>query len=404
MRLLLTARMRLALLLSALFIGAGGILLGLNYTLVRYRLQVVPVPFAGTTGTDDTLVVLELPLTQSPQQPVQITVPSPDELATLRALEQQIIEASLRELLLQSSIALALMAVIVSWLSWIVAGRVLRPVRAITAVARRLSEERLHERIALAGPHDELKELADTFDGMLSRLEQAFGSQRRFAASASHELRTPLTIMRTEVEVTLADPQASVDELRAMGETVRDAVLRCERLIDGLLTLARSEQAVTRRDVVDLAVCAQIALAQLGGEARLLEVRPTVRLAAASVMGDPALLERLISNLVANAVRHNQRGGWLSINSCVEGEQAILRVENSGPAVPPEQVEELFLPFRRLAGERLGSAQGTGLGLTIARAIAEAHGGHLLARARSEGGLQVELRLPRVPGVMASTA
>jgi signal transduction histidine kinase len=396
MMLRMTFRLRLTLLFSAVFLCTGGILLGLNYALVRYRLQILPLPAirpmtAG--GLPGPAVGAGLGAPQAPQP----QTPPPQGIDELRSIQQQIVAASLRELIIQSGLALMLMAVVVVWLSWAIAGRVLQPVQQITAVARRLSEQHLHERIALQGPQDELKQLADTFDSMLDRLERAFASQQRFAASASHELRTPLTIMRTEIDVTLADPAATVDDLRAMAEILREATDRSERLIDGLLTLARSEQIVERRDLVDLAATAAAAVRQIAPQAHDLSLDCETSLVPIQVQGDAPLIERMVANLVENAVRHNQPGGWVRICIGTEREWARLIVENSGAMIPAAAVEELFLPFRRGHGERVGSARGTGLGLTIVRAIAEAHAGMVTAKARKGGGLQVELRLPLTP-------
>jgi signal transduction histidine kinase len=285
---------------------------------------------------------------------------------------------------------------------------VLRPLQRITATAKRLSERTLHQRIALQGPDDELKELADTFDGLLGRLDAAFDAQRRFAANASHELRTPLAISRTEVEVALADPDTPNAELRAMAERVRDATGRSERLIEGLLTLARSEQAPRLWEPADLADAATLALEhtrhqhqdqdQDGG------LRLVTRLRRAPVQGDPALLERMVANLVENAVRHNQPPGWLEVATGTSDGRAFVQVANGGQEIPPDQVESLFEPFRRLHG-RVASAsavRGAGLGLSIVRSVARAHGGDAHAVALAGGGLQVTVRLPvRAQATMA---
>ena len=390
-----TARLRLTLLLSVLFLSSGSILLLLNYSLVRYRLQLMPVVLPLSSGSQF-MQGEHIPGTKQGDTLFQIPISSSDVQGELQALQARIVTASLRELLLQSGLTLALMAGLVVLLSWLIAGRVLRPVQSITALARRLSEEQLHERIGLQGPHDELKELADTFDNMLARLERAFALQGRFAASASHELRTPLTIMRTEVDITLADPQASVAELRAMGEIIRGAVERSERLIDGLLMLARSEQSLQGRTQVDLAACVHAAIEQIQAEAQAQHLRWEIELQTVYVAGDVALLERLVANLVENAVHHNHRQGWIRLKTWANDGMARLMIENSGPHIAAEQAEALFLPFRRLGGDRIGAARGTGLGLTIARATAEAHNGTLVAHARPDGGLRIELSLPHL--------
>ena len=290
------------------------------------------------------------------------------------------------------AVALGAMTGLSVLLGWAMAGRVLRPLQRITATAKHVSQDNLDERIALEGPRDELKELADTFDGMLERLSGAFASQRRFVANASHELRTPLTVIRTELDVTLADPHATNADLRAMGETVRDATLATERLIQALLTLARSQGGVTRRDPVDLADCARTAVAQAGAEAsaRDLDMRPA--LDPAPVRGDRRLLERLVANLVENAVRHNVDGGTVEVRTASAAGRSTVEVRNDGPAVPPDAVASLLEPFQRL--DRGAPGDGVGLGLSIVRSVAEAHGGSVELRARPSGGLVARVSLP----------
>jgi len=294
------------------------------------------------------------------------------------------------------AVALGAMTGLSVLLGWAMAGRVLRPLQRITATAKRVSQDNLDERIALEGPRDELKELADTFDGMLERLSGAFASQRRFVANASHELRTPLTVIRTELDVTLADPHATNADLRAMGETVRDATLATERLIQALLTLARSEGGVTRRDPVDLADCARTAVAQAGAEAsaRDLDMRPA--LDPAPVRGDRRLLERLVANLVENAVRHNVDGGTVEVRTATAAGRSTVEVRNDGPTVPPDAVGSLLEPFQRL--DRSARGDGVGLGLSIVRSVAEAHGGSVELHARPSGGLVARVSLPARDG------
>jgi len=277
---------------------------------------------------------------------------------------------------------------------WLLSGRMLKPLRDITGTARRLSVANLHERIALEGPRDELTELADTFDGMLGRLDGAFASQRRFVANASHELRTPLAIMRAQVDVALGDPEVTRGELLAASRVVRDAVDRCERLLDGLLVLARSDRGLDAAEPVDLAESAARALDLVSAAAaeRGIELRST--LGTAPVRGDPALLDRLVANLVENAVAYNGPPGWVEVVTANGGPTASVRVVNSGPPVPPDRVPVIFEPFQRLSRERTGSGRGAGLGLSIVRSVARAHGGDVCAHARAEGGLAVEVELP----------
>lgn len=297
-------------------------------------------------------------------------------------------DTTLAHLLQYSLIILAGSSLLAAIAGWIVAGRVLRPVHQITAAALAASEHNLAARVASRGPRDELRELADTFDTMLTRLQTAFESQRRFIANAGHELRTPLTVMRTSLDVVLAKPAATNAELRAMGQDTRVAVEHADRLINSLLTLARSEHHPTGREPVDLATIAEDVLDTTDPAGRRLHLS----LEPAITSGDPVLLERLIANLVDNAISYNAHGGhvWVT-SSTVEGE-AILVVANTGPVVPDNALPALFEPFQRLQ-ERVGG-HGFGLGLAIVASIATAHHGSVSAQARPEGGLTVTVTLP----------
>lgn len=289
----------------------------------------------------------------------------------------------------------------------------LRPISRVTQMARRLSTETLDQRINMGGPNDELRELADTFDDMLARLASAFESQRRFVANASHELRTPMAVMRTEVDVTLSDPDATTDDLRRMGDVVVDAIGRAERLVDSLLVLARLQSdegpsALDQRERVNLAALAPRALQLSSQEALAAGVSIHPDLQDAWVLGDASLLERLMGNLLENAVRHNVPGGWVRITSRTTpaGGSAIggpagagvvtLEVVNGGAVVPPEEAARLFEPFRRGARARTGP-RGSGLGLSIVQGIALAHNGRLGLFAPAEGGLRVTVTLPALP-------
>jgi signal transduction histidine kinase len=362
-----TVRLRMTLLYAGVFFVAGALLLSVSYVLVRQAL-LDPANLRNVAGDWNHNV----------------------------AVQHDVADTTLPKLRNYYVIALAAMTGLSVLLGWAMAGRVLRPLQRITATAKRVSQDNLDERIGLDGPRDELKELADTFDGMLGRLSAAFASQRRFVANASHELRTPLTVIRTELDVTLADPDATTTELRAMGETVRDATLDTERLIQALLTLARSEAGVTRRDPADLADCARIAVAQTGADtlARDLAVRPV--LDPAPVRGDRRLLERLVANLVENAVRHNVDGGTVEIRTASAAGRSTIEVHNDGAIVPPEAVPSLLEPFQRL--DRGARGDGVGLGLSIVRSVAEAHGGSVELRARPAGGLVVRVSLPARDG------
>ena len=292
-------------------------------------------------------------------------------------------------------VALGAMTMVSVAAGWLLAGRALRPLRDITATARRVSGENLGERIGLKGPADELKQLADTFDGMLARLDGAFGSQRHFVANASHELRTPLAIMRTEVDVSLADPDATVEELRRMGEAVRETVDRCERLIEGLLMLARSEAATGREEPADLAALAADCITDLRARAREADVEVRDDLEPAWTRGEPALLERMIANLVDNGIQHNEPGGYLRVSTRTAGVHVRLTVANGGPRIDVVDAEKLTEPFRRL--DR--AAGGFGLGLSIVRSVVVAHGGTIEIRAPETGGLEVRIELPALPRV-----
>lgn len=299
---------------------------------------------------------------------------------------------ALHRLLIEYIGALAVMTAVSVVAGWLLAGRALAPLRAITAAARRVSGENLGERIALVGPEDELKELADTFDGMLARLDRAFASQRHFVANSSHELRTPLAIMRTEVDVALADPDASVAELRAMGEAIRETIDRSEALIAALLVLARSEAIAGRAETLDLGELAADCVTDLHLQAQNAGVTVTTDLQPALTRAEPALAERVTANLIDNAIRHNVRGGHLHVQTRTVGGDVELLVENGGAVIDPGDAQALTEPFRRL-NRAVG---GFGLGLSIVRSVAEAHGGSVAVRAPATGGLAVTVRLPTV--------
>ncbi|HUB42609.1 MAG TPA: HAMP domain-containing sensor histidine kinase [Streptosporangiaceae bacterium] len=313
--------------------------------------------------------------------------------------------------LIGSGIALAAMTAVAVGLGWVMSGRVLRPLRTITWAARNISASNLHRRLALPGPRDELKELADTVDGLLARLEASFDAQRQFVANASHELRTPLARQRTLVEVALAEPEPTVTGLRSACERVLAAGDQQERLIEALLTLARSQRGLDRWERIDLVTIAAEVLRGREGEAAAANVQVNCTIGGgamapagptAVLLGDVRLTERLVANLVDNAVRHNVPGGWICLRVGTEQGQAVLTAANSGPIVPPGEVARLFAPFQRLGGGRGATARrrdGQGLGLSIVSAIAAAHGADLKARARLDGGLHIELRFPPLPAL-----
>ncbi len=371
-----TIRLRLTLTYGLVFLLTGAVLLTIGYALVRHN--VGGIRFRRQFGAPG------IPPALRPGFGA-----TPSELALVKDVHKQLVAGALHRLLAEYLLALGAMTLVSVATGWWLAGRALRPLREITATAHRVSGENLGERIGLSGPADELKELADTFDGMLGRLDAAFASQRHFVANASHELRTPLAIIRTEVDVALADSHASTGELRSMGEAVRETVDRCERLIESLLMLARSEAGAGREEPVDLAALAADCITDLRARAREAGVRVLAELEPAWTRGEPGLLERMIANLVDNGIRHNEPGGWLQMSTRVADGTALLSVANGGHVIDPAAALTLTEPFRRL-----DRAQGGfGLGLSIVRSVVDAHGGSIEVLAPSEGGLEVRVGL-----------
>jgi signal transduction histidine kinase len=303
-------------------------------------------------------------------------------------------DLALNSLLRRSLLALIGVAVLAFAVGYVMAGRVLAPLGRITRTARGVASSDLKRRIELDGPDDELKELADTFDDMLERLERSFDAQRRFVANASHELRTPLAINRTLLEVQLSDPAASAD-LQQLGKTLLSTNERSEQLVEGLLLLARSDNEIVDRKPVELAEAASQALDQSRAEANDRRVTLRSTLGSALVQGNGVLLERIALNLVQNAVRYNAPDdGWVEVTTAAEAGYAVLVVSNTGPVVPAYEIDNLFEPFRRLRTERTGSDKGVGLGLSIARSVARAHGGSISAVPREGGGLVMRVAIP----------
>jgi signal transduction histidine kinase len=376
-----TIRLRLTALYGTVFLITGAALLTLGYVFVRTNLR--------------THHSLRAVLHRLGIEPTRGEYGFPANSPTgklIHTVQDQILGGALHRLLLEYIGALLLMTAASVVIGWLLAGRALAPLREITATARRVSGENLGERIDLRAPADELKELADTIDGMLSRLDGAFASQRHFVASASHELRTPLAIMRTEIDVALADPDASAQELREMGEAVRDTVDRCERLIASLLLLARSEAAAGHEEPVDIAALAADCITDLWAPAQEAHIHIVDDLEPAWTSGDPGLLERLIANLVDNGIHHNESRGYLRVSTRTHEDHVELVVANGGPRIDPERVAELVEPFRRM--DR--SVRGFGLGLSIVQSIARAHHGMATLIAPDAGGLEVRVRLPRL--------
>lgn len=392
-----TVRLRLSLVYGAMFLACGIALLAVTYVLVanatdtgvyRNGNTTVVVGHQGSGPTHSTSTPSTQTNTQSTGSPGAPQI-SP---ALAEKLAKQQHAALLRQLLLQSGIALAITTVVSIGLGWLVAGRVLRPLRTITGAVREISETNLHQRLALSGPDDELSELGDTFDGLLARLDASFHAQRSFIANASHELRTPLARQRTIGQVALADPDATTESLRAAHERVLAAGEQQERIIESLLPLARGQAGLHRHHHFDLAGLAKQILTTRSAEAaaRDIDLRTTLRPAPAS--GDPRLVERLIANLLDNGLRHNHPDGHLDVSTETRDRHAVLTVTNTGPDIPPDAIERLFQPFRRLDPDRTGD--GLGLGLSIVQAIADAHGAPITAQPHPHGGLTVEISFP----------
>ncbi|GGV54089.1 sensor protein CutS [Streptomyces longisporoflavus] len=380
----MSLRTRLSLVYGGLFLVAGVVLLGVTYALFNQQLSGRTMKFVnasppGATTADERFRKAE---------------------EWMRGQQDSLHEAATTSLLTQGGIALAVVGCAATGLGWLIAGRVLAPLHRVTDTARRIAaasgaDRGLHERIALAGPQDDVKDLADTFDTMVERLDRSFDGQRRFVANASHELRTPLTLGRALVEVAMHRRSASED-VRQLGENLLQINIRHERLINGLLLLAGSENEIAERLPVDLADIVTHVVAQTAPEAGEAGVTVHEEAAEAVVAGDALLLERLVQNLVENGIRHNTgAGGKVSVTCRTRSGGGIeLEVGNTGPAIPPYEIPVLFEPFRRLNADRLVTAKGAGLGLSIVRSIARAHDGEVTARPREGGGLTVTVTLP----------
>jgi signal transduction histidine kinase len=387
----LTIRARLTLLYTVLFAACGAVVVVITYTLVAASLR-------GTSAdqqTDQRVTASDKFLTGCKRAAEAGTMDANTKAKCSAALQgvkigvQSQRDLTLDHLLTYSLITLAAVTVLAAVAGWLVAGRVLRPVHRITAAARAATEHNLSGRVALTGPRDELRELADTFDDMLTRLDAAFDSQRRFIANASHELRTPLTVMRTTIDVVLAKPAPTPAELTAMAEDVRAAADHAEALIEALLTLARNERGLTVREPVDLATVAEDVLDTADLDGLLLRTSLT----PAATTGDPVLLERLVANLVDNAVRYNVAGGEVTVLASTVDGHAQLVVANTGPVIDPATVAGLFEPFRRLQDRT--ASDGVGLGLAIVVSIATVHAGTVDANALPGGGLEVTVTVPQ---------
>jgi signal transduction histidine kinase len=407
-----TARLRLTVLYGAAFLACGVAVLALIYLLFGHTTQ----PSASTKSSgsfqEQPTTVLTIPsaaVRQAGRYDV-ITLPitaiqrvkaalDPAVQAKLLSEAQVQVSYDKRQLLIACAVALAVIAVVAAAIGWLIAGRVLRPLSTITTAARRISASNLHERLALHGPDDELKELGDTLDNLFARLEASFDAQRRFAANASHELRTPLTRERTLLQVTLADPASATGTWQAVGRELLASNAEQERLIEALLTLASSEAGTDERVRVDLAAItsAAVAGARPATSRQGLHVQTTIQPAALD--GDPLLVQQLVTNLIDNAVRHNIPGGDIQVATGTTGGRAVLSVTNSGQVIPAAEVDRLFQPFQRLGPRPARRDGGHGLGLSIVRAIATAHDATIAAQPEPGGGLAIDVTfLSPTPG------
>ena len=371
-------RLRLTMLYGGLFLASGAALLILTYELVQ-RVYLTPTVTGGRIAGKGSSGIERLP-------------PSAASLPAQQA-------ATLHDFVLGSWTALAIMVLVAIVLGWMVAGRVLMPLRTMIAATQRISEDNLHERLALSGPEDELKDLGDTIDGLLARLEGAFDAQRRFVSNASHELRTPLTIERVMLETALADPDATAESLRMTCEELLATSEQQEQIIQALLTLARSQRGLDHHEYFDLARTARQVLSQRTGQAERRGLHVAAKLAPAITAGDPRLAELLVANLVDNALRHNVADGWIDVATAMRDGQCVVRVANSGPVIPPDGLDRLFQPFQRGGQERTSRPgdSGLGLGLSIVDAIAAAHGAVITGRVQPAGGLDVEVAFRTTP-------
>ncbi len=383
-----TARLRLTVLYGGVFLVCGAAVLVVTYLLDGHAEPLVPL--------HQHLTVYRPPK-GSGLFKVRLDPFAAAEQARVRSLKTELfaqIASDRHQLLIQSGIALAIVAVAAVAIGWVIAGRVLRPLSTITAAARRISASSLHERLALHGPDDELKELGDTLDGLFTRLEASFDAQRGFAANASHELRTPLTRERALLEVTRADPAATTGTWLAVSQDLLAFNAEQERLIEALLTLASSEAGPGPREPADLAATTSAALAAARPAISGLGLNVHASIQPAILDGDPVLVQQLVTNLIDNAVRHNIPGGDVQVTTGSNSGHAVLSVASSGPDIPPADVGRLFQPFQRLGPRPARRDGGHGLGLAIVRAIATAHGATITAQPQPGGGLAIDIAFP----------
>ncbi|MGH9055335.1 MAG: sensor histidine kinase [Acidimicrobiales bacterium] len=388
--------MRLALAYGVLFLLCGAALLAISYLFESRFPFSASVHLTSPNGhANSSFGTLKSPPPGPSNSQVVHNLPAGAAAAAQAAVDAQR-SADLHSLLVWFGVALGVMAVVSVLLGWLMAGRVLRPLRQITATTRHISEENLHQRLALAGPSDEITDLAGTIDGLLARLEGAFDAERSFVANASHELRTPLAMMRTSLDVAAAKAPPISEDASVLSAKVREGLYQAERLVESFLVLARAQRgAIDDLTALSLPRVAADALDTRSDRAGAANVTLRRSLDQANVDGSRTLLSRLAVNLIDNAIRYNQSGGWVQVTTTAEGPCARLIVENSGAVLDPAEVGQLGRPFRRAGAERAGSDGGVGLGLSIVAAIVAAHHGTVEIEARPEGGLRVAVTLPR---------
>jgi signal transduction histidine kinase len=421
-----TVRWRLTLLYGGLFLVSGVALLAITYTLVEHatvtrtppaqavydraiggsaKFKPGLVPPAGATLKQNFARITgpqAAPVTVSPGLFRKVLL-SKGGHDVIRFVGSQQRISDLHQLVLESSIALAIMALISAGLGWVVAGRVLAPLRTMAAATQHISAANLNERLGMRGPRDELRTLAETIDELLERLERAFEAQKRFVANASHELRTPLTAARALLEMILSDPHATVETFRETCEQVLEEGEQQEQLIDALLALAQGQRGLDRREIFDLAAVTDQVAQTHEGEAAARRVQLDCTLHAAPVSGDRRLIERLVTNLLENALRHNVPGGEVNVAVSSRAARATLLVSNTGPVVPADEVNRLLQPFQRMARDRAAHHEGLGLGLSIVAAVASAHSATLQIAPGDRGGLVARVEFPPVREERPST-
>ncbi|WP_238010593.1 ATP-binding protein [Dactylosporangium sp. AC04546] len=389
-------RLRLTLLYGGLFLLSGAVLLTITYLLVAHSGSNVAMSTQSTTPSGEQSVSIFLGETL----PAGVRL-SEAQRRVVEAFQEQAHQQQaelMHQLLVKSGVALAVMAVVAVVLGWLVAGRVLRPLQTMTATIQLISARNVHERLAVTGPRDELKSLADTVDGLLGRLESALDSHKRFVANAAHELRTPLTLEHALLQETVLDPDATVEEFRAQFEELMVVSEQQAQLLESLLVLATSERGLDRRESVELSGIADDVLRAAEPRARHQALAVAAEVEPARVTGDPVLVERLVANLVDNAMSYNVPDGRVEVATGTEGVRCFLSVTNTGPPVPPDLVEQLLSPFQRL--DRTADDGHHGLGLSIVQSIAAAHSADLTVQARPAGGLAIRVLFPAfVPGV-----